>query len=74
MSVSDCAVQFLADVLDAPVDRPDGQEPTSLGAAQLAGLAAGLYPAPDEFAAGWAAERRFAPSMPAEARRSKYQR
>ncbi len=44
MTASDIAMQFLADILDAPVDRPKVMETTALGAAYLAGLAAGLYP------------------------------
>ncbi len=72
MSASDWTMQFLADMLAAPVDRPAGLETTALGAAYLAGLAARLYPAPEMFAAGWAAERRFEPAMPAEERAEKY--
>ncbi|MBP0652044.1 glycerol kinase, partial [Mycobacterium tuberculosis] len=53
MTASDWTMQFLADVLDAPVDRPVVQETTALGAAYLAGLRAGLLPAPDEFARSW---------------------
>ena len=50
MSASDWTMQFLADMLDAPVDRPAIIETTALGAAFLAGWQAGLYPGPDEFA------------------------
>ncbi len=46
MVASDWTMQFLADILDAPVDRPKVLETTALGAAYLAGLAAGLYPSP----------------------------
>jgi glycerol kinase len=72
MAASDYTMQFLADMLDAPVDRPACLETTALGAAYLAGLTAGLYPDPETFAAGWAAERRFAPAMPPEIRAEKY--
>ena len=41
------------DLLDAPVDRPMIQETTALGAAYLAGLAAGVYPEPEKFADNW---------------------
>ena len=41
MSASDWTMQFLADILDAPVDRPGIQETTALGAAWLAGHAGG---------------------------------
>ncbi|MDB5624757.1 MAG: glpK, partial [Tardiphaga sp.] len=46
MTASDWTMQRLADLLDAPVDRPVIQETTALGAAYLAGLGAGLYPEP----------------------------
>ena len=61
MVASDWTMQRLADVLDAPVDRPTIKETTAVGAAYLAGLAIGLCPSPIEFAARWALERRFAP-------------
>jgi glycerol kinase len=63
MTASDFAMQFLADILDAPVDRPVVQETTALGAAYLAGLAAGVCPPPDQFAKSWKRERRFVPTM-----------
>jgi glycerol kinase len=72
MSASDWTMQFLADILAAPVDRPACLETTALGAAYLAGMAAGLYAGPETFAAGWVAERRFEPAMPAAERAQKY--
>jgi glycerol kinase len=72
MSASDWTMQFLADILAAPVDRPGYLEATSTGAAYLAGMASGLYPDADTFAAGWKAERRFQPAMPAARRAEKY--
>ncbi|MFV0515185.1 MAG: glycerol kinase GlpK [Jhaorihella sp.] len=63
MSASDWTMQRLADLLGAPVDRPRMQETTALGAAWLAGMQAGIYPGMDEFAAGWALDRRFEPCM-----------
>ena len=72
MAASDWTMQRLADMLDAPVDRPPHLETTALGAAYLAGLAAGLTPAPAEFAASWSCERRFVPAMAEAERRSKY--
>ncbi len=63
MSASDWAMQFLSDITGAPVDRPEVLETTALGAAWLAGMEAGLYPAQDEFAKTWALERRFEPAM-----------
>jgi glycerol kinase len=73
MVASDWTMQFLADMLAAPVDRPANLETTALGAAYLAGLAAGLCPAPEEFAAGWALERRFVPEMAAGPRARRYE-
>ncbi len=72
MSGSDWTMQFLADILAAPVDRPTCLETTALGAAYLAGMAAGLYPDPDSFAATWSGERRFEPTMPEAERVRKY--
>ena len=48
-------MQFQADVLDVPVERPDAIETTALGAAGLAGIAAGVWATADEFIAA----RRF---------------
>jgi glycerol kinase len=72
MSASEWAMQFLADILAAPVDRPHCLETTALGAAYLAGMAAGLYPDPETFAARWSAERRFVPAMEVGERARKY--
>ena len=68
MVASNWTMQFLADILDAPVDRPKVLETTALGAAYLAGLQAGLYPPPAEFARSWKLGRRFAPHMKAAER------
>ncbi len=72
MAASDWAMQFLADLLAAPVDRPAGTETTALGAAYLAGLAAGICPPPGAFAATWALDRRFRPAMDAAERAARY--
>jgi glycerol kinase len=64
MVASDWTMQFLADLLGAPVDRPEVQETTALGAAYLAGLQAGLLPPPGPSVAHWRLERRFTPTMP----------
>ncbi len=63
MVASDWAMQRLADVLDAPVDRPVILETTALGAAWLAGQHAGVWPGQAEFAESWARDRRFEPKM-----------
>jgi glycerol kinase len=72
MSASDWTMQFLADILAAPVDRPSCLETTAVGAAYLAGMAAGVYPDAETFAAGWRGERRFEPAMAAADRETKY--
>ncbi|MBV9734448.1 MAG: glycerol kinase GlpK [Acidisphaera sp.] len=72
MAASDWTMQFLADILDAPVDRPAVTETTALGAAYLAGLAVGLCPPPDEFARQWRLEHRFVPQMSEERRAERY--
>jgi glycerol kinase len=63
MTASDWTMQRLADLLNAPVDRPMIQETTALGAAYLAGLCAGVYPEPAKFADNWRLEHRFKPNM-----------
>ncbi|MBN8969295.1 MAG: glycerol kinase GlpK [Rhizobiales bacterium] len=63
VTVSDWTMQRLSDLLDVPVDRPVIQETTAVGAAYLAGLAAGVYPEPQRFADLWRLERRFKPAM-----------
>lgn len=68
MTASEGAMQFLADILGAPVDRPKVLETTALGAAWVAGMRAGVYPGPDEFARTWALDRRFEPGMEAATR------
>jgi glycerol kinase len=72
MSASDWTMQFLADMLDAPVDRPEVLETTALGAAFLAGWRAGVYPGPEEFARSWRVARRFTPAMPPAEREERY--
>ncbi len=74
MSVSDWTMQSIADITGAPVDRSSMREATALGAAWLAGMCAGVYPAAKEFAARWTLERRFSPSLSAGEREKKYAR
>ncbi len=70
MTANDWVMQFLADCLDKPVERPHVLETTALGAATLAGMQAGLYPTSDDLREQWAAEHRFSPTMePAERNR-----
>ena len=72
MTGSEWTMQCLADILDAPVDRPTVMETTALGAAYLAGLQTGFYPAPDEFAKLWSLDARFSPAMDEAERTRKY--
>jgi glycerol kinase len=71
MVASDWTMQRLADILDAPVDRPTILETTALGAAWLAGSKAGVWPKAKDFARSWALERRFKPEMDAKTRSTK---
>ncbi|MFM7444172.1 MAG: FGGY family carbohydrate kinase, partial [Tabrizicola sp.] len=74
MTASDWAMQFLADIIGAPVDRPVVTETTALGAAWLAGWKAGVCGGADGFGKTWALDRQFAPTMPGEAREARYAR
>ena len=65
---NDGLLQFQADLLDLPVERPAVRETTALGAAYLAGLAVGFWSGPEELREHWALERRFTPSMSLEDR------
>ena len=56
-------MQFQADVLGVPVERPMVTETTALGAAYLAGLAVGFWKSEEEIAAMWQLDRRFEPNM-----------
>jgi glycerol kinase len=72
MTASDETMQFLADMLASPVDRPMTLETTALGAAYLAGRTAGICPDLDGFAEQWRLDRRFTPRMAADLREAKY--
>jgi glycerol kinase len=74
MAANDYAMQFLSDIINAPVDRPQVLETTALGAAWLAGMRAGVWPSMTEFARGWAIERQFTAQMDANARATRYAR
>jgi glycerol kinase len=69
MAANDWFCQFLADVLEARVERPAELETTALGAAFLAGLASGVWNSLAAVAAAWSTAAVFAPSM-APARRA----
>jgi len=68
MVKSELTMQFLADILAAPVDRPRATEMTARGAAYLAGRAAGIYPDLGALEKLWALDRRFTPKIGADER------
>lgn len=72
MVASNWTMQFLADMVRIPVDRPVIAETTALGAAWLAGRTAGVWPDAEEFAKEWALDTRFSPLMHAEAAAQKH--
>ncbi|MCC5857272.1 MAG: glycerol kinase GlpK [Ectothiorhodospiraceae bacterium] len=63
MVVNGWLCQALADLVNVPVERPRVVETTARGAAWLAGLQLGLYPALDQLAEAWEVDRRFEPQM-----------
>ena len=60
---NDWVCQFLADVLNVSVERPEQTETTALGAAYLAGLQVGVYQSSDDLVANWQQQNAFAPNM-----------
>jgi glycerol kinase len=72
MVASDWTMQFLADILDAPVERPTIGETTALGAAWLAGHKAGVWPDAKGFGSLWKLDRGFKPVLSAAERERKY--
>ncbi|MDU6244940.1 glycerol kinase GlpK [Staphylococcus lugdunensis] len=65
-------MQFQADIVDTPVERPEIQETTALGAAYLAGLAVGFWDSKDEIAHRWKLEKEFEPQMEDQKRTKLY--
>ncbi len=61
--VNSFLMQFQADILGVPVERPAVNETTALGAAYLAGLATGFWKNQSEIASLWSREKSFAPAM-----------
>ena len=72
LAASDWTMQFLADIIDASVDRPRIVESTAIGAPGWPGKRPGIYPGQSEFAANWTLDRRFLPNMGADRRDGKY--
>jgi len=69
MTANDWMTQFLADILDLPVERPDVLETTALGAAYLAGFQAGIYDNLEELSSQWRCEKRFEANMDKQTRK-----
>ncbi len=69
---NDFLMQFQADILGVPVQRPAVTETTALGAAYLAGLASGFWSSQEEIAKQWAVEKTFEPQMVSEKRDALY--
>ncbi len=63
MAANDWLMQFLADVLDVPVERPQVVETTALGVAFLAGLQCGIYQDLDELSERYVSQRQFIPNV-----------
>jgi glycerol kinase len=72
MSVNNWTMQFLADILNIPVERPVVTETTALGAACLAGLACGFYASLEDISKRWQCDRRFEPHMADQQRSELY--
>jgi glycerol kinase len=69
---NDWVMQFLADILNVPVERPVVTETTALGAATCAGLGIGLFSSTTEVAGNWQRDRVFTPGMKDELRNQLY--
>lgn len=69
---NDFLMQFQSDMLDVPVERPEVQETTALGAAYLAGLAVGFWKDKQEISKQWKNEQTFKARLPEETRDALY--
>lgn len=65
-------MEFQADILNVPVERPSIHETTALGAAYLAGLAVGYWKHKDDITKQWSVDRAFKPGMNEETRADLY--
>lgn len=68
MVVNNWLLQFLADILNVPVERPTVTETTALGAAFLAGLQAGVFSSFDDVRRRWRRDATFNPDLRADER------
>jgi glycerol kinase len=72
MARNDWVLQFLADILQLPIERPHVTETTALGAALCAALGAGMIPDVAAIEKSWRPDRRFMPKMTAAERDRRY--
>ncbi|WP_428391641.1 glycerol kinase GlpK [Lichenicoccus sp.] len=70
MAANDWFCQFLANILDVPVERPTELESTARGAAFLAGLATGVWDSLDAISKVWTQGAAFKPAMEPKLRRT----
>lgn len=70
-SANNFLMQFQADMLDAPVNRPACVESTAMGAAYLAGLAVGYWTSKEDVIKNQQLDRVFSPNMDPEERATK---
>jgi glycerol kinase len=70
MTANGWLCQFLADIVEVPVDRPANLETTALGAAFHAGMATGVWSGLDELARTWEAADTFRPKMDGKLRQT----
>ena len=68
-SVNNFLMQTQADIIDAPVNRPQCVETTAMGAAYLAGLAVGYWASKEDVLENWAIDQTFEPVIEEEKRR-----
>ncbi|UTH17379.1 glycerol kinase GlpK [Macrococcus epidermidis] len=69
---NDFLMQFQSDILDVPVERPENNETTALGAAYLAGIAVGYWKSKDEIKENFKLDQQFDPKMDEEKRNDLY--
>ncbi len=71
-SANNLLMQFQADILGVPVQRPMVVQTTALGAAYLAGLAVGFWKNREQIVDNWSIDRQFSPTMGEERRNTLY--
>jgi glycerol kinase len=71
-TASDFLMQFQADILGIPIEKPLITEMTALGAAYLAGLGVGFWKSKEEIAKHWKLDRTFEPNMNEDKKESLY--